>query len=104
MANIEQNKWYRFPIDVVEHDVKKAFELTGEEIPENKYIESWIDINIEQIVAIRKYIPKDSESEEITGTILYISDGSDWVVNVLPSKIREILNYKPIKVESIKNN
>lgn len=99
-----ENNWLRFPTDVVDWKIKTEYEITGEDIPSDNYIESYVDIRIDSIVQIRPYFERDDAEGKLTGTILYTTSGENWVVNVHPKVVREILNCKPLKIPSIKDS
>ena len=89
-----QNKWYRFPIKVTERTLYDA--LDGN-VPTERWEMSYIDINVDTISAIRPYTHMGEEF--VTGTLLYLTCGENWAVEVMPKKVREILNIKPFKVD-----
>jgi hypothetical protein len=96
------NQWFRFPIDVIDSDTNKQYELLEQNIPLDEYYESWVDIRLDSIVQIRPFVAKDNELNNVTGTILYTTSGESHVVNVLPKTVREILGYEINKLPSIK--
>lgn len=96
------NQWFRFPIDVIDSDTNKQYELLEQNIPLDEYYESWVDIRLDSIVQIRPFVAKDNELNNVTGTTLFTTSGESWVVNVLPKTVREILGYEINKLPSIK--
>lgn len=99
---MNEYKWYRFPIDVIDVETKESYDAIGKNPKEDEYWESWVDIREDQIVAIRPFVPKDSKDMEITGTSIYLSNGDSYVVNVKPSTVKEIIGITTYKFKSIK--
>lgn len=94
--------WYRFPMDVVNTDLIDSYKIMGKDVPSSEYEESWIDIRLDAIIAIRPFVDKENSLEVVTGTILFTTDGDAHVVNVYPEQVQKILNYIPEKVKSNK--
>jgi len=96
-----ENKWLRFPHDVVDYDTLEGYTLLEKPIPSDEYIESYVDIRVDSIIALRPYTERDKPDEGVTGTIIYTT-GEEFVVNVLPKEVRRLLNCEPTKVPSNK--
>lgn len=92
------NNWYRFPIKVTN---KKLYDALDGEVPEENWERSYVDIRIDSIVAIRPYTDQNDPEDTISGTLIYTTAGEDWAVYILPKKVREILNIKPIKTNEL---
>lgn len=95
LNNQTQKIWYRFPILVMDKKLKDIYEEG--EVPKEQMNDSWVDIRVDSIVAVRPYY---GEELKITATIIHTSSGDDFVVEMKPSTIRKILNYEPVKLEN----
>lgn len=88
------DSFIRFPISVAD---RETYDLHAGNVP-NEFLEtSWIDIKSSAITGIRQYIP--SGTDTVQGTTLHALGIGEIVVDVLPSKVRELLLYTPIKIE-----
>ena len=93
-TQMEQNKWYRFPIKVVD---KKLSEALDGDVPEEQMEMSWYDIHIDSIKGIRPYYGDDFE---ITGTLLHLTTGDNIGVELKPSTVRKLIGYEPTVLSS----
>lgn len=96
MGQLNNQKWYRFPIMVVDRKLKDIYE--EDEIPKDEMEESWVDIRLDSIVAVRPYY--EGDDLKITGTLIFTTAGDSYGVELKPSSVRKLLNYEPIKLEN----
>lgn len=87
----KSNKWYRFPILIVDKTLKNIYE--EQDIPKDQMKESWVDIRLDSIVNIRPYY--EGEDFQITGTLIHTTSGDDFGVELKPSTVRKLLGYEP---------
>lgn len=97
MEQLNNYKWYRFPILVTN---KRLFESLNGNVPEEEWEMSYVDIREDSVVSIRPYIDQNDPDEKITGTLLFLTSGENYSVSVHPKKVREILDIKPIKIKA----
>lgn len=95
-SNNLTTKWYRFPIMVVDKKLKDIYD--EDEIPKSEMEESWVDIRLDSIVAVRPYY--EGDELKITGTLIHTTAGDSYGVELKPSSVRKLLNYEPIKLEN----
>ena len=94
MEQLNNQKWYRFPVMLVD---KKLNEALDGDVPENQMEEGWFDIHIDCIKGVRPYYDDDFK---ITGTLIFMTTGYNVAVEMKPSSVRKLINYEPIKLEN----
>ena len=88
------NKWYRFPVMLVDRKLNEA--LNGD-VPEEQMEEGWYDVQADSIKGVRPYYGDDFK---VTGTLIFMTTGDNIAVEMKPSSVRKLLNYEPIKLEN----
>lgn len=92
-----ENRWFRFPILVVE---TKLVETLDEEQLEKYWEDSYVEIKESNVESIRPYVDGEIIDQGKNATVLTTSSGETFVIEIPTDKLRELLGYKP---EIIKN-
>lgn len=86
---IEQNKWIRFPIKLVDKILNET--LDGN-VPIDQMEDGWYDIKLDSIKGLRPFYEEDFS---VSGTLLFLTTGDNVAVELKPSTVRKLLGYEP---------
>lgn len=92
------SEWLRLPISV--YNTTEYPGLSHDEVPKEGMYLAFVDVRKDSIVGVRPYFSITGDQDRPDGTIIYTTSGQDHVIEIMPSTMRKLIGYEPIKVEA----